>query len=57
MELIPAPWTNPEVTSQTKEVMSEIGQQPIVFKKEVEGFGVNRIQYAIARACWQLVEV
>lgn len=56
MELIPAPWTNPEVTSRTKEVMSEIGQQPIVFKKEVEGFGVNRIQYAIARACWQLVE-
>lgn len=45
IEVVPAPWTKPEVTAKTKELMLEIGQKPVVFNREIEGFGVNRVQY------------
>lgn len=47
VELIPAPWTNPHVVQQTRSLMLEIGQKPVTLKKEVPGFSLNRIQYAI----------
>ena len=47
VELIPAPWTAPEVVTRTRALITEIGQKPVTLKKEVPGFSVNRIQYAI----------
>jgi L-gulonate 3-dehydrogenase len=47
VELIPAPWTDPEVVTRTRSIMLEIGQKPVTLKKEVPGFSLNRIQYAI----------
>ncbi|XP_062575253.1 lambda-crystallin-like [Saccostrea cucullata] len=56
VEVIPAPWTDPEVVVTTKELMTEIGQVPVLVKKEIDGFVLNRIQYAIIGECWRLYE-
>jgi L-gulonate 3-dehydrogenase len=37
--------------------MEEIGQAPVVMTREIPGFALNRIQYAILNECWRLVEV
>lgn len=44
VEVVPAPWTKPDIAIKTKDLMSEIGQKPVLFTREIEGFGVNRIQ-------------
>ncbi|XP_056013885.1 lambda-crystallin-like [Ostrea edulis] len=56
VEVIPAPWTDPEVVVKTKELLTEIGQVPVIVKKEIDGFVLNRIQYSIIGECWRLYE-
>lgn len=56
VELVPAPWTDPSVLTRTKNLMIEIGQKPVVLKKEVPGFALNRIQYALIDECWRMVK-
>ncbi|XP_011181692.2 lambda-crystallin homolog [Zeugodacus cucurbitae] len=56
VEIVPAPWTNPEVVKKTRAIMEEIGQKPVVLSREIEGFVLNRIQYAILNETWRLVE-
>ncbi|CAK9831648.1 Lambda-crystallin homolog [Anthophora retusa] len=55
VEIVPAPWTRADVPVRTKAIMSEIGQTPVVFTKEIDGFALNRIQYAILNEAWRLV--
>ena len=54
-EIIPHPNTNRLIISRTKEIMSEIGQVPVMINKEVDGFALNRMQYAIINEAWRLV--
>lgn len=56
VEIVPAPWTSPDVAIRTRALMKEIGQKPVLLKKEVEGFVLNRIQYAILNECWRLIQ-
>lgn len=56
VELVPAPWTDPSVLDRTRKLMIEIGQKPVVLKKEVPGFALNRIQYALINECWRMVQ-
>lgn len=56
MEIVPAPWTDPEITQRTVSLMKDIGQKPVVVKKEMYGFAANRLQYAILNECWRLVK-
>ncbi|CAG0887875.1 unnamed protein product [Darwinula stevensoni] len=56
VEIVPAPWTHPDVTQQVRDIMIQIGQKPVVLKKEKDGFVLNRIQYAIITECWRLME-
>ncbi|KAL7744400.1 hypothetical protein ACLKA6_001787 [Drosophila palustris] len=56
VEIVPAPWTNPEVVKKTRAIMDEIGQKPVTLSREIEGFALNRIQYAILNETWRLVE-
>jgi len=56
VEIIPAPWTSDSVKARTIEVMKEIGMQPVVAKKECDGFILNRLQYAVLMEGWRLVE-
>lgn len=44
VEIVPAPWTDPEVCQRAKEIMLNIGQKPVLLKREIEGFALNRIQ-------------
>lgn len=57
VEIVPAPWTGSDVVDRTVALMKEIGQAPVVTKKEVNGFIFNRLQYAIIMEAWRLVEV
>lgn len=55
VEVVPAPWTSSEIPEKTKAIMTEIGQKPVVFNREIDGFALNRIQYAILNEAWRLV--
>lgn len=56
VELVPAPWTSPEVVERTRKLMAELGQSPVTIKKEIAGFVQPRIQYAMIMECMKLVE-
>ncbi|CAK1553752.1 unnamed protein product [Leptosia nina] len=55
VEIVPAPWTKPEVAKKTREIMLEIGQEPVSLSRQIDGFVLNRIQYAILNEVWRLV--
>ena len=57
MEVVPAPWTDSKTIDETVAIMKEFGQSPVVMKKEVNGFLLNRLQYAVIMEAWRLVEV
>jgi len=56
VELVPAPWTNPDVLTFTRKLMKEIGQAPVTLRKEIDGFILNRIQYALMAEAWRIYE-
>ncbi|XP_036356168.1 lambda-crystallin homolog isoform X3 [Octopus sinensis] len=56
VELVPAPWTDSKIMNKAEKIMNEIGQVPIQLKKECDGFLINRIQYAILQASWQIIK-
>jgi len=55
VELVPAPWTNQDTRDNTRKIMQEVGQGPVSLSREVPGFALNRIQYAILNECWRLI--
>ncbi|MFG1346671.1 3-hydroxyacyl-CoA dehydrogenase [Xanthobacter autotrophicus DSM 431] len=57
VEIVPAPFTDPEVAERTRALMARVGQAPVVLKREVNGFIYNRLQGAVLReAYWMLKE-
>lgn len=44
VEIVPAPWTRQDVAQRTREIMTEIGQEPVSLTREIDGFVLNRIQ-------------
>ena len=57
VELVPHPETLPAVMDATYALMSEVGQAPVRLRKEIDGFALNRVQYAIIAESWRLVKV
>lgn len=55
VEVMPNPWTTKEVMQITKEVLEELGQKPVICKKECEEFPSCRMQYSILNECCHLV--
>ncbi len=55
VEISPAPWTSPEAVVRARAVYTEIGQEPIVVKKEIDGFILNRLQGAVLNEAMRLV--
>lgn len=55
VEVVPSPWTRDAIKVKTREIMTEIGQKPVLLSREIEGFALNRIQYAILNETWRLV--
>jgi 3-hydroxyacyl-CoA dehydrogenase len=56
VEVSPAPFTDPEAVSRTVALLSSVGQSPIVLKKEIPGFVMNRLQSLVACEAVRLVE-
>jgi L-gulonate 3-dehydrogenase len=55
VELVPAPWTEPEVVERTRRRLATIGQAPIVMRRELDGFIMNRLQGALLHEAFRLV--
>jgi L-gulonate 3-dehydrogenase len=56
VEIVPTPWTSPEVTEKARAFMESLQQVPIVLRREVPGFIVNRLQVALLSEAFRLVE-
>ena len=47
VELAPAPWTSPAAVERARDLYARAGQSPVLLKKEITGFLLNRIQGAV----------
>ncbi|MGQ0663910.1 MAG: 3-hydroxyacyl-CoA dehydrogenase [Pseudomonadota bacterium] len=56
VELVPAPFTDPAVVERARAFYEAVGQAPIVVKREVAGFILNRLQGALLAEAFRLVE-
>ena len=56
VEICGAPWTDAEVVQRTLNVMQSVGQKPVKIHRELEGFILNRLQGALLREAFKLVE-
>jgi 3-hydroxyacyl-CoA dehydrogenase len=55
VELVPAPWTSSETMDRAALVMRGIGQAPIVMRREIDAFVMNRLQGALLEEAFRLV--
>ncbi|XP_066115087.1 lambda-crystallin homolog isoform X1 [Saccopteryx bilineata] len=56
VELVPHPETAPVTVDRTHTLMQKIGQSPVRVLREVDGFVLNRLQYAVIGEAWRLVQ-
>lgn len=54
-EIVPAPWTSPDAMDRTAAFLRAAGHAPIVMKKEIDGFVMNRLQGALLEEAFRLV--
>ena len=54
VEVCGGPQTAPEVVTWACDLLSEVGQTPALMNKEVDGFIINRLQFAILREAWSM---
>jgi 3-hydroxyacyl-CoA dehydrogenase len=55
VEVVPAPWTDAAVVEGTASLMRSAGHAPIVMKREIDGFVMNRLQGALLEEAFRLV--
>ncbi|HEY1452862.1 MAG TPA: 3-hydroxyacyl-CoA dehydrogenase [Roseiarcus sp.] len=55
VEIVPAPWTDAAVVERTIALMRSAGHAPIVMKREIDGFLMNRLQGALLEEAFRLV--
>ena len=55
VEIVPAPWTDPAVVERTAAILRAAGHAPIVMKREIDGFVMNRMQGALLEEAFRLV--
>ena len=54
-EVVPAPWTDTGVVERTADFLRGAGHAPIVMKRELNGFVMNRLQGALLEEAFRLV--
>jgi 3-hydroxyacyl-CoA dehydrogenase len=54
-EIVPAPWTEPATVERAAELLRGAGHAPIVMKREIDGFVMNRMQGALLEEAFRLV--
>jgi L-gulonate 3-dehydrogenase len=55
VEIVPSPWTSPDVVRRTEALMRRVGQTPIMLNREIDGFVANRLQSAVLAEAFRLV--
>ncbi len=55
VELVGAPWTSPQTIASAKAIYESVGQVPIVVRKEIDGFILNRLQAVLLSEAFRLV--
>jgi 3-hydroxyacyl-CoA dehydrogenase len=55
VELCATPKTAPEMVEATRQFMLELGMRPIVLRKEIDGFILNRLQFTLVAEALHLV--
>ncbi len=55
VEVCPSPWTSPETVQKAADFMRSCGQSPLVMKREIDGFIMNRMQGALLEEAFRLV--
>jgi len=56
VEVIKGPQTNPEVIQKMRKILLKAGQRPIIMEKFIPGFVVNRLQRAMGREIFHLID-
>jgi len=56
VEIVPAPWTLPSAVERTEALMRAAGQSPVVLRREIDGFVLNRLQAAVLDEAFRLVD-
>lgn len=56
VEICGAPWTSSEAIQMCMDLMSSVRQKPVHIRRELEGFVLNRLQGALLREAFRLVE-
>ena len=56
VEIVPAPWTSEATVEAAIALMDEVDQSPVLVRREVEGFVLNRLQGVLLREAWALYE-
>jgi 3-hydroxybutyryl-CoA dehydrogenase len=54
VEVCGGPQTVPEVVTWACDLLTSVGQTPALMNKEVDGFIVNRLQFAVLREAWSM---
>ncbi|WP_322414451.1 3-hydroxyacyl-CoA dehydrogenase [Mesorhizobium huakuii] len=54
-EVVPAPWTSAETLEKTRAFLIDAGHAPLVMKRELDGFIMNRLQGALLEEAFRLV--
>jgi L-gulonate 3-dehydrogenase len=55
-EIVPAPWTDPAFVERAATFLRAAGHAPIVMKREIDGFVMNRLQGALLEEAFRLVD-
>ncbi len=55
-EIVPAPWTDVAFVDRAAKFLRAAGHAPIVMKRELDGFVMNRLQGALLEEAFRLVE-
>jgi L-gulonate 3-dehydrogenase len=55
VELVGAPWTAPDVIAKAKAMYEQVKQVPIVVRREIDGFILNRLQAVLLSEAFRLV--
>jgi 3-hydroxyacyl-CoA dehydrogenase len=55
VEVVPSPWHDGGTVERACSILASIGQVPVVVRKEVEGFVMNRLQAAVVNEAMALV--
>lgn len=55
VELCPTPWTDSESVERLRQLLLDVGQRPILLKRELPGFILNRLQYTLVGEALHLI--